>query len=40
MNPIVVYHYPCQDGFTAAWVVRHKHAAGFKVPYPFAKEGL
>ena len=25
MNPIVIYHSNCADGFTAAWVIWYKH---------------
>jgi uncharacterized protein len=39
MKPICVYHYPCADGFAAAWVFRRKFGDGVElVPGQYQKE--
>lgn len=30
MKPLVIYHSPCSDGFTAAWCFHHKDPDGFE----------
>lgn len=32
-NPLVIYHFPCQDGFTAAWILRSWHVLVHKLDF-------